>query len=378
MKINGLAVALFIVLGMAWFFWPSKGPQQFVSSRPLQEATKTVSVQDPKIRNMISRSFGEQKFEIKKQVQDPPSCVDAWKDLIQSDTNRWGNMQGGVSEPTFVFGAQKEIEQFRKSFNYSSKCQLPKDHPLELASQKVQQSCYSADDQNPDPLKALVCMESLLKLRFETIEYLAKDQPLDQIQDTGLIGAQIFSQIMKSEEKRDPERLVALSRRALELDPQNILAAEYLVHGTFLSQSDNFQDFERAAEVLIKAEPDSPLAFEAQIEAARRRKEFSAIEKMVGEAKERGLDSNLADYQLAWSSYTEGKEELAENYLQEILSRNPNHFQAKSSLDMIRQSKVLPEEVKASAPPFFGELGVFQYSFTMDPTRISAGEVISE
>jgi hypothetical protein len=373
-----IVIAVTVSVGLLGLFLVKSQKNQLSSAPDVAQAKIKASPPEPSVNQFISKSHASQQITVEKNNSDPSSCVEAWKSLVKADANTWGRVDGGFVEPTFVFGEESKLREFQKSLNYSSKCQLPTGHPLRSISDIVQQTCYTEKSKSAEPTKTMVCMESLMKLRFETIDYLTQSLPLESIQDVGLIGAKIYAQVMKSEENREPEKLIALSRRLLELEPDNRLAAEYWVHGAYLKKngadsSENLQDFEKAVESLARKEPESPLAFEAQMEIARQRKEFSTVQNLGEQAKERGLNPQKVDYQLAWASYLDGKDEDSERYLEGILAKDPINVRAKSSLDFIKKGKSLPNEIRQNAAPFMSDLGGFKYGFSLTPTEIKSG-----
>ncbi|MBU6375926.1 MAG: hypothetical protein KGQ59_08025 [Bdellovibrionales bacterium] len=376
-------VVLTLILGSAFFLRgkPSATPPQ---TEEKSSSILPVTNGDPKkAQAFISQSFASRPVSASDQTKDPAPCMEAWKKLTQSDANHWGTQDGAISQPSFSFKGSAPILKLRDSLDYSKKCQLSQDHPLQSVSELVRQKCYTPKTKSNDQLEDLGCLISLMKLRFETIEYLSQGQSIDQIQDPGLIGAQIFAQVLKDEQKRDPGKLLALSRRALELDPSNTVAAEYGVHGAFLAaqgseSSQSLQEFEQAADALSKAQPHSPLAFQAKMEIARQRGDFSGIEKMAEEARSQGLSADLVNYELAWSSYREGKMESSERYLQAILEKNPNDVRAKGSLELLQKNQTLKDQFKSGVSPFFGDLGGLQYSFSLSPEESETSPSASE
>jgi len=365
---------LIIAVGIAFFALKKEGSEVTVVSA--QEEAKQTS--QPKIskesnrETFVTKSHGSINLAPNNNALDTPSCRESWAELAKVDSNQWGKASGKGLQTNFVFGEEAELKNFKDNFNYSSRCQVAKQHPLKAVSDEVQSLCYNSGQAGSSSPSTLSCMHALLKLRFEAIDYLTKDQPIDQIKDVSILGAKIFAQVMKPGDTREPEKLVEISRRLLELEPENVMAAEYIVQGAYLKymtggNADNAKQFESASQELSEKFPNSPLAFESQMAVARQRKDFGLVRKLAEEGKEAGLDANTSNYHMAWASFLENRDEEAKNYLIEIVRQNPDDYKAKSSLERLSQKEPIPDEIRRFAAPFSDSLGSFQYGITMAP-----------
>lgn len=365
--------ALVIALA-ALFYMKDEGVPVSENFEQSQETAVSDQTQQS-LRFFSEKSQAPQNIQSSTSSGDSKGCQDAWGELSQLDTNLWGSVEGKPLDATFVFSNEKRFNQFKDKFNYSDRCQLNTNHPLWSINEEVRNACYSEGKKNQGTPETLNCMAALMRLRFDSIDHLTRNQEIEKIQDIGLIGAKLMSHILNGEsDKKDLDKFVALSRRALELDPQNISAAEYWIQGSYMKmmQTNSGQDIdelEKAVERLKSEDPQSMMALEAQMAVARARGDFSEIQRLAEEAREGGVPTEKMDYQLAWASYLEGKEGDSESYLEKILEKNPEDLRAKSTLEIIRKSKDLPQELKENAAPFFSDLGSFQWGFAVDPTK---------
>lgn len=313
---------------------------------------------------------------------DPLGCREVWNELAGMDANKWGGISTQKLATTFSFGDESNLKQLRDTVNYSGRCSLEKKHPLKDISEHVEKECYPKNAGSSNSPSILSCMQAMLQLRFETIDYLTRDQPISQIQDPSVIGAKIYAQVMKPNEKRDPQKLFQLSQRALEIDPENIVAAEYLVKGAYLKQSmqqdsTDYRDLESSVQKLAESFPESPLAFEGQTALARQKKNFGLIRRLAEEAKQAGLEDKEINYHMAWASYLEGREDEAKGVLADIVQTHPDFHRAQASLDQIKSNESAPPEVKGLVSPFFDQLSQFEYSTNMAPIRVKLPDNIS-
>ncbi len=372
----GLFLGLVLIASLGYFaFKKESSPEGPVLNTPI-EAKQSVSPNiESKRETFAAESHAPIQLKAEPNKIDPPGCQQSWGYLAGMAPTSFGGVATQNLGTTFAFGRESDLKKFKDALNYGGRCNLDKGHPLKGISDEVTKECYSQDPQASKTISLLNCMQAILKLRFEVIDYLTKDQPVDQIQDESLIGAKIYAQVMKPNEKRNPGLLMELSRRALELDPENVSAAEYLVQGAYLKHLENpnapiSQEFEGAIQKLSESFPNSPLAFEAQMALARQKKDFGFGRRLAEDAKEMGQNGDMVSYQLAWSSYVEGREDEAKNYLNEILQRNPDFYLAKTSLEQLNNGSPVPAEIKELVAPFFGQLGQFNYAVTMAPVLV--------
>ncbi|NBX92673.1 MAG: hypothetical protein EB078_05085 [Proteobacteria bacterium] len=217
-------------------------------------------------------------------------------------------------------------------------------------------------------------MNAIVKLRFEAIDYLTSEQSLERIEDVSILGAKILAQVIGDNSKRDFDKLIATSRRILDLEPDNVTAAEYWVQGAYLklistSDTEAINQFEVASREISERFPNSPLAFESLMAVARERKDFGMIRKLVDEKKEVGLDSNVLSYHLAWVSFLEGRDEESKSHLNEILQQNPEDVRAKMSMESLIRDEAVSKETREQEVPFSDNLGSFKYSIALGPAK---------
>lgn len=367
-----LILAAVVILGTLWYFSTSKNPVTQTSENKTTGLPQMHPAQESNRETFITQSHKAIQLAPPQKNEESAPCRESWIELAKMDANQWGKVSGKSLGTTFKFGKESDLLKFKDQFNYSARCQVAKEHPLKQISDEVATLCYPNGQTNSGTVSTLSCMEALMKLRFESIDYLTQNQPIEQMKDTTLLGAKIYAQVMRTGSQRDPEKLMALSRRILELEPDNIAAAEYLAQGSYLKlinseNSDSVKQFEAAAQLLSDSFPNSPLTAEAKMAVARQNKDFGLMRRLASEGAESGLDPNTSSYFMAWASYLENREDEAKTYLNEILQRDPNNDQAKRSLNMLSSSEAIPAELRSKLAPFSDSLATFQYGVTMEP-----------
>lgn len=280
-------------------------------------------------------------------------CRSEWQSLMGLDLNQFSDTPADpISIPTSLNLTLKEPTLFLNAVGAlatrPTSCKGKNFLVLGKIRSTFSESCQLAASQfsSGAPYETMVelvatCFESLIRYRFELVEFITGAIPVHEIKDPMVLANQLMGVIWGERGYVDYERFATIGERFIDVDNQSLHSVRAGLQAVYFyakqeampeERENRLRILERAVRKVDNRFFEDRVIFEIKMNLARLAQDEQAMRQLADESLSKFPSSEMGKYYLSWLAYLKNDTDTAKAYLREILRTAPSHTAAMHAL----------------------------------------------